>query len=41
MRFQLTMALAVSLMLKAGAQAGAATDVDTAAKDTDHYCQSN
>jgi hypothetical protein len=36
MRFQLTMALTVSLMLQAGAPAGAATDVDTAAKDTGH-----
>jgi hypothetical protein len=30
------MALAVSLMLQAGAPAGTATDVDTTAKDTDH-----
>jgi len=36
MRFQLAMALAVSLMLQAGAPAKAATDVDTAAKDTGH-----
>ena len=36
MRFQLTMVLAVSLMLQAGAPAGAATDVDTAARDTGH-----
>jgi hypothetical protein len=36
MRFQLTMALAVSLMLQAGAPASAATDMDTAAKDTGH-----
>ena len=36
MRFQLNMVLAVSLMLQAGAPASAATDVDTAAKDTGH-----
>jgi hypothetical protein len=36
MRFQLNMALAVSLMMQAGAPASAATDVDNAAKDTGH-----
>ena len=36
MRFQLTMALAVSLMPPAGEPASAATDVDTAARDTGH-----
>jgi hypothetical protein len=36
MRFRLNMALAVSLMLQAGAPASAATDVDIAAKDTGH-----
>ena len=35
MRFQLTMALAVSLMLPAG-DSQSATDVDTAARDTGH-----
>ena len=36
MIFQLTMALALSLMMQTGAPAGAATDLDTAAKDTGH-----
>jgi hypothetical protein len=36
MRFQLTMALALSLILQAGAPASAATDEDIAAKDTGH-----